>query len=137
MLVLMLSIRRHFEPARSVSDKKRKVARAYFFLLRGCSRLAQRRKYLPTKTPVKDCPKKNWEVGEEVHRRSLREKFPNRCPSRIAQRRNSEVCEEVHRRSLRENFPTDVRRRLPKEEIRKLAKKSIENRCEPTINEIF
>ena len=44
---------------------------------------------------VEDYPKKNSEVGEEVHRRSLREKFPNRCPSKIAQRRNSEVGEEA------------------------------------------
>jgi hypothetical protein len=32
-------------------------------------------------------------------------------------KKNFEVGEEVHRRSLHENFPTDVRRELLKEEF--------------------
>ena len=36
-------------------------------------------------------------------------KFPNRCASRIAYKKNFEVGKEVHRRSLHEIFSTDVR----------------------------
>ena len=72
---------------------------------------------------VKDCPKKNSEVGEEVPRRSLHEKFPNRWASR----KICKLAKEVHRRSLREKFPNRWPSKIARRKIRKLAKKSIED----------
>ena len=57
-------------------------------------------------------PRKNSEVGEERHRRSLHEKSLNRRVSQIAEKKKTEVGEEVRRRSLHENFTTDVHREL-------------------------
>ena len=94
---------------------------------------------------ARDCSKTNFEVGEEVHRRSLHEIFPTDVRRESLKRRilklakksiedrstkfsqpmcvenrskkNSEVGEEVHRRSLHEIFPTDVRPRLLEDEF--------------------
>ena len=50
-------------------------------------------------------PEEKFGSGRRSPSNSLREKFLNCCASKIVQRKNSEVGEEVHRRSLREKFP--------------------------------
>ena len=58
---------------------------------------------------VKDCPKNNSEGGEEVHRRSLREKIPNRWPSKFAQRK----IQKLAKKSIEEHSAKKIPNRCP------------------------
>ena len=111
MLMLMLSIRRHFEPARSVTDKEKVALENTFpLLLEGHT--------AETKSPNnvrKDYTKKNLDVGEEVHRRSRHEKFPNRYASKIIRSRNLELAKKsIEDRSTQ---ISQMRRRLYEEDF--------------------
>ena len=141
MLMLMLPIRRHFEPARSVSDKEKvaletlpslvlEAIAPQTFPSRCESKIAQRRiwklakksiEHRSTKISqpmcVESCSKRNLEVGEEVHRRSLHENFQADVRIENSSKKIFEVCEEVHRTSLHKNFPTDLRRELLEEKF--------------------
>ena len=60
---------------------------------------------------VENCSRKVLEVGEEVHRRSLREKFSNRCASKIVQGRFWKLAKKSIEDRCKKNFPTDARRK--------------------------
>ena len=67
----MLPIQRHFEPARSVSDKEKVALEALPPLV-----LEDHTTKISQPMCTKDYLKKNFEVVEEVHRGSLHEIFP-------------------------------------------------------------
>ena len=68
-------------------DARQKLLKEGFESWRkGPSKIAARKNSQPMR--AENCSRKVLEVGEEVHRRSLQQKFPNRCASKIAQGRS-------------------------------------------------
>ena len=132
--MLMLSIRRHFESARSVRAKK-KVALENTFPL--TARGSRRGKKSSKRFASKIMRRRIWKLaGEEVHRRSCYENFPTDVRGRLYEEEFGSWRRSPSKIAPRK-FPNRYASKIIRRRIWQLAKKSIKDRSTKNSNRLW